>query len=275
MDWQLKAPPWVKTEAAIENTFFPVISELMDRANLHPDDRVLDIGCGPCKTVMLAAEQVGLNGVVTGVDIARPIVEQARTRTSNLRQVNIIEGDAQSYVFPDKCYDAVLSSFEMMYFNDPDEAFANILRATKPSGRLTFVAWSDRRHNPWLARSTRTAGKSARKRPSPHPNRPGPLAFVDRRKTAKRLRNAGWIDISIEEVGLHLTPPGTSADVSKLRKVMSLNDVVNKHAKCEAEADVMAKTYRTKFARELREFDTPNGIRVPARVNFFSARRPA
>lgn len=274
MDWENKAQFWVKAEEAIEKTSRSAVSELMARTNLQPGEHVLDIGCGPGMTLIHAAQLVGQEGTVTGIDIASPMVQRAQSRTNELSQVKILHGNAQNFDFGASIYDIVLSSFGVMFFDEPEAAFANLLQATAPSGRMVFVAWADKRLNPWFAGPRRALLKAIPDLPPLRSKLPGPLAFADAPKTASRLRSAGWTRVSYEEVGLHLTPPGTPEEVSKLRYFMSLEEVVRENAKSDAEAEEMAQICISEFAKELREFNTPTGLQIPARVNFFSANRP-
>jgi ubiquinone/menaquinone biosynthesis C-methylase UbiE len=50
----------------------------MERAHLHPGERVLDVGCGSGPSTAAAATAVHPGGMVTGIDIAAPIIAAAR-----------------------------------------------------------------------------------------------------------------------------------------------------------------------------------------------------
>ena len=223
MSTQSHIRPGATKEAAIQETIGPIVSELLERANLQSGERVLVLNCGSGDIINSAAEKVGPRGWITGIDATHSKVAQARTNTSSLSVVNVIHGNAQNYQFAEDAYDIALSTFGISHLTSPGKAFANILKAVKPSGRLACVAWSDRRHNPWFSASRWISEKSLSGLPRTSFDQPGPLALANRAETARCLRIAGWKQVFVEEVGLHLTPPGSLKDASELAYHYHLN----------------------------------------------------
>jgi ubiquinone/menaquinone biosynthesis C-methylase UbiE len=78
---------------------------------------------------------------VTGIDIAPPMITAARQRVT-APEIEWIVGDAATYDFAPKTYDAVISRFGVMFFTDPAVAFRNLGAATRPGGRLIVTVWS-------------------------------------------------------------------------------------------------------------------------------------
>ena len=123
----------------------------------------------------------------------RPGLELAHVRAvaSGLDGVSFIEGDAQVHPFEPGAFDAVISRFGTMFFDDPVAAFANLRRALRRGGRLAVVAWQ----GPFESESTAVAVKVA----IAHfghppdlgaPGGPGPFAFADgdhSRASSRRL----------------------------------------------------------------------------------------
>ena len=88
----------------------------MERARLQPGERVLDVGCGSGPSTAAAATAVQPGGMVTGIDIAAPMISSARQRVGN-RDIEWIVGDAETYPLPEAHYDAIISQMGLMFFN--------------------------------------------------------------------------------------------------------------------------------------------------------------
>ena len=100
----------------------PFADALLNRACLARHESVLDIGCG-CGVTTFAASRQCLRAV--GVDISTPLLEIAghRARIASLDNVEFIDADAQTYPFDAGLFDAVISQFGLMFFDDPAMAF--------------------------------------------------------------------------------------------------------------------------------------------------------
>jgi SAM-dependent methyltransferase len=164
-----------------------------------PGERILDVGCGCGRTTLELAGRVGPNGAVTGADISRPMLAEARRRAeaARLSQASFREGDVQTEAFPPGAYDAAFSRFGVMFFDDPPAAFGNIRKALKPGGRLAFVCWRALPENPWMLVPMGAALKHLPAPAPPQPGAPGPFAFADAERVRGILQAAGFEDIAI------------------------------------------------------------------------------
>jgi ubiquinone/menaquinone biosynthesis C-methylase UbiE len=116
-------------------------NEVLRRAcGIQFRDHVLDVGCGTGQTTRQAA-RTARAGTALGVDISAPAIERARelTRAEGLRNVAFERADAQVYRFPQERFDLAISRFGTMFFDDPVAAFANIVRALRPTGRMVMM----------------------------------------------------------------------------------------------------------------------------------------
>ncbi len=199
--WNDKAgPEWVAEQARLDQTVAVHGELVLERAGIEAGQAVLDVGCGTGQTTVAAALQAAPGGTVQGVDISRVMLEAARERAREAgAEATFSEGDAQTYSFADATYDHVISRFGVMFFDEPSVAFANLRRATRPGGHLTFVCWQPLAKNPWVALPARALSEVV-PLPPRDPDEPGPFAFADPEKVRALLAKAGWSDIELESV---------------------------------------------------------------------------
>ncbi|HEY7050399.1 MAG TPA: class I SAM-dependent methyltransferase [Jatrophihabitantaceae bacterium] len=118
-----------------------LVSELLaDTADLHAGWRVLDVACGNGNAT-LAAARSGTTAV--GVDYVPALLESARERavTEGL-DAEFHTGDAEALPFVEDEFDAVLSVFGSMFAPDHRKTAAEMLRVTRPGGRIALASWT-------------------------------------------------------------------------------------------------------------------------------------
>ena len=114
---------------------------LVKRIGIEKGMKVLDVGCGDGTTALPAAK---LGADVLGVDIARNLVEAGNKRVAEQRLSNVKfqEGDATHLDgLPDKSFDLVMSIFGGMFAPKPPEVAKEMVRVTKPGGRIVMGNW--------------------------------------------------------------------------------------------------------------------------------------
>jgi SAM-dependent methyltransferase len=103
--------------------------------------KVVDLGCGDGTTALPAAK---LGADVLGIDIARNLVEAGNKRAAEHRLTNLKfqEGDASNLErVPDKSFDLVVSVFGAMFAPKPFEVAKEMVRVTRPGGRIVMGNW--------------------------------------------------------------------------------------------------------------------------------------
>jgi SAM-dependent methyltransferase len=102
---------------------------------------VLDLGCGDGTTALPAAR---LGADVLGVDIARNLVDAGneRARAAGLANCRFQEGDASNlHALVDQSFDLVVSIFGAMFAPKPFDVAKEMVRVTKPGGRIVMGNW--------------------------------------------------------------------------------------------------------------------------------------
>ena len=109
------------------------------RLHLAPGSRVLDVACG---TGNLAIPAARAGTIVTGVDIASNLVEQARQRAkAEGLVVEFHEGDAENLPYEDGSFDTVMTMFGAMFAPQPEKAAAELKRVCRPKGHIVMANW--------------------------------------------------------------------------------------------------------------------------------------
>src|SRR5207302_1771497 len=114
---------------------------LVQRLGITKDLKVLDLGCGDGTTALPAAK---LGADVLGIDIARNLVEAGNKRAAKegLTNIEFQEGDASNLEqLPDKAFDLVISIFGAMFAPKPFEVASEMVRVTRPGGRIVMGNW--------------------------------------------------------------------------------------------------------------------------------------
>src|SRR5439155_12482686 len=106
--------------------------EFIARLALKPGLLLLDVACG---TGNLAIPAARAGAIVTGVDIATNLLEQARARAeSEGLKIQFDEGDAENLPYPDSGFDVVVTMFGAMFAPRPDLVAAELKRVCRPGG---------------------------------------------------------------------------------------------------------------------------------------------
>jgi ubiquinone/menaquinone biosynthesis C-methylase UbiE len=114
---------------------------LVQRIGVSKGSNVLDLGCGDGTTAIPAAK---LGAEVLGVDIASNLVEAGNKRARELGLANcrFQEGDATNLdQVPDQAFDLVVSIFGAMFAPKPFEVAKEMVRVTRPGGRIIMGNW--------------------------------------------------------------------------------------------------------------------------------------
>ena len=187
---------WVAQQERLDAMLADIGAAVLKTAAAKSGEHVLDIGCGCGKTSLELADAVGPSGRVVGADISEPMLAHAKSRIGSRSQLSFLHADASVHRF-DAEFDLIFSRFGVMFFADPDSAFANLRRSLKPTGRIAFVCWREPRENDWVRVPVAAAREHVPPQPPLGPEDPGPFAFANPGRVRRILANGGFDEITM------------------------------------------------------------------------------
>lgn len=131
------------------NTFWSRFGRsTIERLQLRPGQRVLDVCCGSGASAIPAAEAVGPDGRVLGVDLAKNLLALARAKAAarGLRHVEFRDGDMLN--LDERDFDAVVCVFGVFFVPDMVAAVRSLWQRVRPGGQLAITTWGPRFFEP-------------------------------------------------------------------------------------------------------------------------------
>ena len=126
-------------ESAAES--FAGVANPWTLGRLAAGERVLDLGCGAGTDSLVAAQMVGADGHVTGIDMTAAMLVKARSAAAEMGATNVefVEAEAERLPFADESFDVVISNGVIDLVPDKDAVFAEIFRVLHPGGRIQIA----------------------------------------------------------------------------------------------------------------------------------------
>jgi len=140
-----RSPAEVYDEFFVPALFHQWGRVVLNEAGVGPDQHVLDVACGTGALTCVAADRVGLGGAVVGLDPNDEMLAVARRKNATIEWR---VGRAESVPFPNETFDAVVSQFGLMFFEDPRAALREMMRVMRPGGRLAVAVCDSLDHSP-------------------------------------------------------------------------------------------------------------------------------
>lgn len=147
------------------------------RLGVKPGERILDVACGSGQVALQAASS---GAEVTGIDLAPQWIDQARERAASAGlNARFDVGDAEDLPYEDDSFDVTVSLIGAMFAPRPERVTAELLRVTRPGGRIVLGNWTP---ESFVGDFFRTVGRHV-----PPPDMPSPLLWGDETTVEKRL----------------------------------------------------------------------------------------
>src|SRR5207247_3397897 len=126
-------------EAAVES--FAGVANPFSLGRLERGARVADLGCGAGTDTLVAAQMVGPDGHVTGVDMTPEMLAKAHAAAGAMGAANVdfVEGEIERLPFADGSIDVVISNGVIDLVPDKDTVFSEIFRVLQPGGRMQLA----------------------------------------------------------------------------------------------------------------------------------------
>jgi SAM-dependent methyltransferase len=132
---------WSAGDYAVVGTTLSLTGELLCEAvGIRPGERILDVATGNGNAALAAARR---GGEVIGIDYVPALLERGRECAAAERlSVTFREADAENIPYSDASFDVVLSTFGVMFTPDQTRAADELMRVTRPGGRIGLVNWT-------------------------------------------------------------------------------------------------------------------------------------
>jgi SAM-dependent methyltransferase len=260
---------WVAHAARHDRALAPYGEAVLAAAAISAGDRVLDVGCGT-GTMTRAAARLAGEGSALGVDIGRPLVEEARAETTaegGPANVAFEEADAQIHPFPSRGFDVVVSRFGVMFFDDPVAAFANLRRGMADQGRLAFACWQTLLLNDWMLVPMSAMVDYLGMPDVVGPGAPGPFSLDDPDRVRSILTDGGFADVELAEeahpmwLGTDLDDAAGYLEGHPIARVMS-----------EGKPPELVGKALSALRAAVAPHVTPDGLSLPSRAWIVTAR---
>jgi len=126
-------------DAAVES--FAGVANPWTMGRLKAGERVLDLGSGAGTDSLIAAQMVGPEGWVTGIDMTPQMLAKARAAAAEIGVANVdfVEAEAERLAFAEASFDVVVSNGVIDLIPDKDAVLAEIFRVLAPGGRIQIA----------------------------------------------------------------------------------------------------------------------------------------
>ena len=256
-----------------------LLPHLFGAAAISPGERVLDVGCGCGATTIAAARAArglaaaeprvpggGEPGSAVGLDLSRPMLDVARSliAEADVANAGFVQGDAQVCPLRPESCDVMISSFGVMFFDDPAVAFASMAAALRRRGRMAFLCWQHDMHNELFAIPLRAFAAHMRL-----PGRAAGDLFTEPRRVTELLSGTGWGDIRVDAVS---EPAWMGSDVADVMSYVRGMPMIRNLAVGFGN-EAQTETVLAAIAEEYAARERPDGVWVRAAAWLVTAYR--
>lgn len=196
---------------------------LLDRLQIRPGARAIELGCGPQGVLELLAERVGPSGTVVGLDQNADFVASARKYVAEqqLLNVEVVHGDARATNFPKASFDVVFCRLLLVNVPRPEQVVEELVSLLRPGG---IIASHEADYLPHRCDPPCPAWDRLFEIFQAYSQAKGVDLFVGR-KIHRMLRDAGIVKLQVNPV-IHVYPPGHNRRTIFLDFVQNIRDLL-------------------------------------------------
>lgn len=203
--WDSVARGWQKWWKTFENGAQKVSDRLIELANVHSGDKVLDVATGIGEPAISAAKIVGKSGHVIATDISSEMlaIAEERAKSTGLHKVlEFKQSDAESLELgTSQAFNSIICRWGLMFLPNLDNALSNMLHLLVPGGKLSAAVWSEPSKVPLISMPINIARQELQT-PLLGQGIPGPFSLADIDALKKSLEKAGFADIKSETINV-------------------------------------------------------------------------
>jgi malonyl-CoA O-methyltransferase len=133
-----RAAPTYTQAAALQREVEALLLETLQYLDDRVPSRVLDLGCGPGSAAAALKAKWGRKSDVVAMDLALPMLREARAKSRFWRPLHAVQADAQALPFADAAFDLVFSSLCLQWVADLPRALGELRRVMREGGLLVF-----------------------------------------------------------------------------------------------------------------------------------------
>ena len=261
--WRESAPYWEKHRETVRLMFEPLTRALIEDAGIAEAMNVLDVACGTGEPGLNLAQIVGPTGSVTCTDIVADMVAAAERQAVRRKLTNMkfCQCAADALPFDDETFDTAVCRLGAMFFPDPMAALRELLRVTKPRGRVAFAVWHNNEFNPFFSIATDILSRYVESPPE-DPQAPGAFRFAEPGVLRRILKNAGAAGVRERALEFRIAAPLSPEEFWTMRSEMS-ETMREKLAHLDKKQQ---KRARQETINAARQFFAQNQISFPAKA---------
>jgi len=260
---------WTDRQSVQDILLSPISDILISSAAPRPGNRIIDVGCGCGGTSIAFAERVAPDGFVLGVDISAPMLSRARELAPKGLPLDFALADATVYPFEPQSFDLMVSRFGVMFFAEPAISFANLRKALRRDGRVTFACWREPKQNPWMMMPLQAVYKHVPKLPQVGPEDPGPFSFAAEERVHRILGEAGYTAVTMQPHDLSLDVAiGCGLDAA----VQGALEIGPASRALQDQPEDVRQAARASIREALAEFANGETVMLPAAIWIVTAR---
>ena len=205
LTWATAASGWKRRDLLLKQGAAPVTARLLELAGIAAGHRVLDIASGLGEPAIPAAQLVGPDGRVYGIDLVEEMLIHAREKaaTAGVGNIEFLCVDGETLDFEAAHFDAATCRWGLMFMPAPEACLRLVHGVMKDDARFATACWSAPEKNPFVGVLLQALANYM-ELPKPPPGAPGIFSLADPDRLCGLLESAGFRDIELEEMEINV-----------------------------------------------------------------------